>query len=155
VISSNEKYKGFSLIELMIVVAIVGILASIAYPSYQSFMTDGYRGSAQADMLAFAAAMERHHSGSFSYQGAGAGGANTGAPTIFATYSPSTEAAGNKRYDLTIVSADATSYQLKATPVSSTAQASDGALFYFSDGRKGWDVNNNGSLAAGEYCWSC
>ena len=61
-ISSNEKYKGFSLIELMIVVAIVGILASIAYPSYQSFMTDGYRGSAQADMLAFAAAMERHHS---------------------------------------------------------------------------------------------
>ncbi len=154
-ISSDEKNKGFSLIELMIVVAIVGILASIAYPSYQSFMTDGYRGSAQADMLAFAAAMERHHSGSFSYQGAGAGGGNTGAPTIFATYSPSTEAAANKRYNLTVVSADATSYQLKATPVSGTAQAADGALFYFSDGRKGWDVNNNGSLAAGEYCWSC
>ncbi|MDO6566204.1 type IV pilin protein [Alteromonas sp. 1_MG-2023] len=152
---NSKKSNGFSLIELMIVVAIVGILAAIAYPSYQSFMTDGYRGSAQADMLAFAAAMERHHSGSFSYKGAGPSGGDTGAPTIFASYSPAAESAANKRYDLTIVSADATSYQLKATPVSGSPQATDGAIFYFSDGRKGWDVNNNGSLAAGEYCWSC
>ncbi|MEC7509784.1 MAG: prepilin-type cleavage/methylation domain-containing protein, partial [Pseudomonadota bacterium] len=32
---------------------------------------------------------------------------------------------------------------------------SDGTLFYFSDGRKGWDKNNNGSLESDEYCWSC
>ncbi|MAH56533.1 MAG: prepilin-type cleavage/methylation domain-containing protein, partial [Aestuariibacter sp.] len=28
-------------------------------------------------------------------------------------------------------------------------------LYIFSDGRKAWDKNNDGSLAASEYCWSC
>jgi type IV pilus assembly protein PilE len=147
--------KGFSLIELMIVVTIIGIVAAIAYPSYQGVVADGYRGTGQADLLAFASAMERHHSGSFSYEGAGNGGSNTGAPAIFTTYSPSSEPQTNKRYDLTIVAATATSYQLKATPVSGSGQSSDGALFYFSDGRKAWDQNNNGSIESSEYCWSC
>lgn len=152
---ANAKHYGFSLIELMIVVTIVGIITAIAYPSYQGVIADGYRGTAQADLLAFAAAMERHQNGSFSYEKAGSGGGDTGAPTIFATYSPSSETAASKRYNLTIVAADATSYELKATPVSGSGQAEDGALFYFSDGRKGWDKNNSGSLDTGEYCWSC
>jgi len=137
------------------VVTIIGILAGIAYPSYQSVVADGYRGTGQADLLALAAAMERHHSGSFSYAGAGVSGANTGAPGIFANYSPSSESAANKRYDLSIVAADAISFQLRATPVSATGQAGDGTLYYFSDGRKGWDNNNNGSLESSEYCWRC
>lgn len=53
----------------MIVVTIIGIVAAIAYPSYQGVIADGYRGTGQADLLALAAAMERHHSGSFSYEG--------------------------------------------------------------------------------------
>lgn len=39
-----NKYKGFSLIELMIVVAIIGIIGAVSYPSYQKFMFKGYRG---------------------------------------------------------------------------------------------------------------
>ena len=97
----------------------------------------------------------RHHSGSFSYEGAASGGANTGAPAVFSTYSPSFEPQANRRYNLTIQAASATAYELRATPVSGTGQASDGTLFYFSDGRKGWDKNNNGSLESDEYCWSC
>ena len=151
----TNRHSGFSLIELMIVVTIVGIIAAIAYPSYQGVVADSYRGTGQADLLAFAAAMERHHSGAFSYEGAGSGGSDTGEPAIFATHSPSSEPVSNKRYDLTIVASGANTYQLKATPVSGSTQASDGALFYFSDGRKGWDQNNNGSLESTEYCWSC
>jgi type IV pilus assembly protein PilE len=43
--------RGFTLIELMIVVAIVAILAAVAYPSYTSHMLKSNRASAQAQML--------------------------------------------------------------------------------------------------------
>ncbi|MCY7295932.1 type IV pilin protein [Alteromonas sp. a30] len=149
--------KGYSLIELMISVAIVGILASIAYPSYTGFIAGSNRSVGQADLMALAAAMERHKAANYTYQGAAAGGANTGTPAIFRTYSPSSEPATNKKYDLTIstVSASGNSFSLSAQPVATSTQSGDGALFYFSDGRKAWDRNNDGALSADEYCWSC
>jgi type IV pilus assembly protein PilE len=51
--------NGFTLTELMIAVAIVGIITSVAYPSYLNFLTGSRRSVAQADLVAFAAAMER------------------------------------------------------------------------------------------------
>ena len=52
--------KGFTLIELMIAVAIVGILAGIAYPSYQDSVRKSRRADAQGALLGFANAMERY-----------------------------------------------------------------------------------------------
>ncbi|MDN4503875.1 type IV pilin protein [Alteromonadaceae bacterium BrNp21-10] len=151
------KNKGFTLIELMIVVAIVGIITSIAYPTYMGFVKNGTRSAAQSDLMALAAAMQRHKAANFSYEGAADGGANTGAPAVFHAHSPSSEPVANKQYSLTIstVTGNGTSYLLLATPVSGTAQASDGKLYYFSDGRKGWDKNNDGTLGNAEYCWKC
>lgn len=147
--------QGFTLIELMIVVAIVSIIAAIAYPSYQSVMVSSYRSTGQADLMALAAAMERHHSGGFSYRGAATGSADTGAPAIFATHSPASEPVAKRRYNLTIDSADGQSFTIRATPVAGTPQAGNGNLFYFSDGRKAWDENNSGNIDASEWCWSC
>jgi type IV pilus assembly protein PilE len=45
------KQNGFTLIELMITVAIIGILASIALPSYQDYVRRGYRATAQSEMM--------------------------------------------------------------------------------------------------------
>lgn len=148
--------RGFSLLELMITVAIVGIIASIAYPSYMNFMVASNRGVAQSDLMALAAAMERHKAANFSYKGAAEAG-DTGTPAVFHGHSPASEPAANKRYDLTIeqVSASGNSYQIKASPVAGTPQDGDGDIFYFSDGRKAWDQNNDNALAASEYCWSC
>lgn len=152
-----KQYAGFTLLELMITVAIIGIIVTIAFPSYQRITNQSGRATAQADIIAFAAAMERHKVANFSYAGAATGGANTGAPTIFQTFSPATGSAGNKDYDLTVnaVTGNGLAYVLKATPVSGNPLANDGALYVFSDGRKGWDKNNNGALEASEYCWRC
>ncbi len=46
----NRK-SGFTLIELMMTVAIVGILVAVAYPSYQNYLLTGRRGAAQAFLL--------------------------------------------------------------------------------------------------------
>jgi type IV pilus assembly protein PilE len=52
--------KGFSLLELMIVVAIIGILVMIAYPSYQMHVMKSRRTEAKTGLLALAQAQEEY-----------------------------------------------------------------------------------------------
>ena len=91
----NKDSKGFSLIELVVAVAIVGILASVAIPAYQSSVGKGRRSDAQGALLSFANAMERHSFTNSSYLGAADAGADTGSPSIFATEAPLD---GTRRY---------------------------------------------------------
>ena len=66
--TSYGKKRGFSLIELMIVVAVVGLLAAVAYPSYLDQVRKGKRATAATSILECAAIMERRYTITSNYE---------------------------------------------------------------------------------------
>ena len=65
--SRRSMQAGFTLIELMIVVAIIAILAAIVLPNYKNYLIKAHRTDAQAAMLSLAQYMESQYNASFSY----------------------------------------------------------------------------------------
>jgi type IV pilus assembly protein PilE len=138
------KNKGFSIIELMVVVAIVGILAAIAIPAYQDSVRKSNRADAQGALQQFRQAMERHYSKRYTYEGAAQGGGDTGIPQIFSEKSPID--GGATKYNLTIQAADNNTFTLRATPVDDQANDECGTL----------ELTNTGERSAdgtGTRCW--
>ena len=85
----NRRFRpsGFTLIELMIVVAIVGILASIAYPSYQSYVKRAKRSVAQQFMLDISSREQQYLLDARAYTATiGSGGLNMTVPSEITPY---------------------------------------------------------------------
>lgn len=101
------KSNGCVLVEIVIVVAIIGVVASIVYPSYQGYISDTYRAQAASDLKACGMALERFYSNDFTYIGADTN-------TICNTNSPTD---GVAQYIITYESLTATAYSIRATPV--------------------------------------
>jgi type IV pilus assembly protein PilE len=65
--SRQALTRGFTLIEIMVVIAIVGILASIAWPNYQSYVRGARRAEAQSDILKLQLTLEKWRANNSSY----------------------------------------------------------------------------------------
>ena len=128
--------------ELMIVVAIVGILAAIAYPSYQDYVRRSARAEARAAMLHMAQLQERNFTDRGAYVAIASGALTDGWQS--ANWSGSNF--NSRKYDVT-VAVGTPPFTITATPTNGFSDPRCGNLTLASDGTRGSSV---GDLAT---CW--
>lgn len=120
-----NKNRGFTLLELMIVVAVVAILASLAIYNYARFGFRSRRVDGQSLLMDIAAAEQRYYTNYNNYASSLTAAPPTGLGLVSVT-SPKPDIHSSGYYSASInVAADGQSYTLTATPVSSTAQKND------------------------------
>ena len=135
--------SGFSLIELLTVLLIIGLLAAVAWPSYQSHVMRSQRAQAAVALLQAQQFMERHYSVHGSYLSASGGRLEL--PAALQTV----QANEQLIYRLQIQAADAVSYRLWASPQGPMLADPCGALTLDHTGAKG----RTGSAASVAQCW--
>jgi type IV pilus assembly protein PilE len=113
---NTNKARGFTLIELMIAVAVVGLLAAIAIPSYSEYVKRAKRAEARAEVLKGEGWLERFYSENNRYDSSAAAGTNPGFNSRFSVV-PST---GSANYSLTLTVTSG-AYTITAAPVNSMA----------------------------------
>lgn len=152
----NPKTAGFSLIEVVVVVAILGIIATVALPSYSNYKTKSQREDGMGALQNFAQKMEQHFAEHNTYISAANGDPSsatngvTAVASVFASEAPLE--GSSKTYDLRVVAVSAGSFTLRAIP--KNTQAGDGIIELNSAGNRFWDKNKDGDTAdAGEDTW--
>lgn len=116
----DNREGGFTLIELMIVVAIIGVLAAIAYPSYQQYVIKTKRTDMMSEMQNIASEIESRKLAQGSYSAISAG-----VKTDFATAYPRQ---GTQLYDVTITNPLVAKWTITAIPKTGSQMANDGTL---------------------------
>lgn len=132
----QDIQRGFTLIELMIAIAIIGILSAVAYPSYMDSVTKTRREEGKRTLIEAAQQLENYYAMNLNYNGAVSGAVLT----IYTTNDDFDD-----YYNLTAsVSAAVNTFTLTATPQNSQSNDSCGSL----------TVSNTGATTAADTsCW--
>lgn len=146
---SYHQSKGFSLIELMIAVVILGIIAAIAIPSYSSYLVKSARAAAQAELLEMASLQEKIFLNSNNYtsnEGSAYNGLNTGG---LARAGAKTK---DGKYDIDIVVTGQT-YVMTASPALGESQVGDGCILIQENGLRQWHAGSDNCTSASPVAW--
>jgi len=140
--SGFTRSRGFTLIELMITVAVVAILAAVAMPSYNEYILRSHRANARTTLVGAAQWMERAATANGSYP-------------LAASVTDGIKAVEGRRYTVDVDSTTQQTFTFTATPVVGSPQANDkcGSLTIDQAGRKTTSVAGPTDTLTLE-CWS-
>lgn len=135
--NQKNKVQGFTIIEVLVVVAILGILAAIAIPAYTKYVTNARRADGKSALVAAAQAMERHYTNNYTYAGA----------TI-------PDSSDQQLYDLSVTAANATAFTIQAEVDPNGKQAGDTLCETMTINQLGVKTaENSGGTDTTDDCW--
>jgi type IV pilus assembly protein PilE len=137
-----KNSKGFNLVELMIVVAIVGILAAVALPSYKAYTLKSHRSAAISAIMDLASREQRYYTINNIYSGS--------MVTLGYSADPApvtVSGGGTTYYNLSVTASSTTSFTLKAAAAGNQTGDTCGDYTYTNLGQKGVSAGTVGD------CW--
>lgn len=140
--TARASQQGFTLIEMMIVVAVVGILASIAIPTYNEYLRRGYRTEARSALLQAAQWMERAATATGIY------------PTTDQLNSTNLPVVPSNTYVIALTARTDSTYVLSATPRGSQAGDRCGIYTLAQDGTRSANGKRSGDAGYDPSCWN-
>jgi type IV pilus assembly protein PilE len=137
-----NRLKGFTLVELMIVVLIIGILSSIAIPYYTAYVLKSHRASAVAGVLELASRQARYYTTHNSY--------STSMVTLgYASDPMPLDSATSRYFDLSVEEADVDNFIIRAVPYGKQTSDVCGTFSYTDLG----EMKANGATTLVKECW--